>query len=285
MIILLMVSLTLFAREKKTYTINDYDFEIVGDIDEMSMGDLTIQVAQNFLGTPYRGGTLEGEPEIPCRYDFEGLDCVTFVENSFAVSSVIQNIKSSTTESVSFCDYITNIRYKKADKNNEKEVSVKYQDRLHYSSEWIYYNVLNNNFKDITKDVLGGESYQIDVYFMSKNRHLYPRPLKEDEGVYEAIKSNEEFINQQQFYYVPKEKISSIEDKLQNGDIIFVTSGIAGLDYNHVGLVYVDEDGIRRLMHASSSKDIRKVIIGKRVSEYVNGIKKHTGITVLRLTK
>ena len=304
-----MTSLSLYAGEKNTYVINNYEFEVEGNVDEMSIGDLTIEVAKNFLGTPYKGGTLEGETEFPCEYDFEGLDCVTFVENSLAANAWIRMHSKGKYDfrradasdeiathldsievwfgDIEFCGILQKFRYSGLNGlhfgKTPEESAAKYQDRLHYSSEWIYFNThFEYSYKDITLEELSGEPYDVDVYFMSKNRHLYPRPLKEDDEVYEAIKANEVFISKQEFYYVPQEKIASIEDKLQNGDIIFVTSSIAGLDYNHVGFVYVDEDGTRRLMHASSSKSIRKVIIGKRISDYVNDIKKHTGFTVLR---
>jgi hypothetical protein len=136
-------------------------------------------------------------------------------------------------------------------------------------------------FEDITKKI-GGEMNKTDVYFMSQHPDKYPAPFSTDPAIQKNIKRNEDFINKQVFYYVPKDKIVTIENKLQNGDLVFITSNYKGLDYNHTGIIYVDANGVRRLMHASSSKDVRKVIIGKRISDYVNGIKAHTGITVLR---
>jgi hypothetical protein len=247
------------------------------------VGELIVKVAEHFLNVPYGGGTLEGTPEEPCRYDFDFVDCVTFYENSYAIAAAFKRYYPMKPDLDDFCKALSLIRYKKSayDDTTTYADTLLYSDRLHYSSEWIYYNRERGLFDDITKD-LGGIAFKPEVSFMSSHRDKYPNPLAKDDAILEKIKENESFINAQSFYYIPENKIAGIEDKLQNGDLIFITGSIKGLDYNHTGIITVTDDGERHFMHASSSKDYRKVIIDKTISEYVKSIKRHTGITVLR---
>lgn len=48
-------------------------------------GDLMVETARFFLGTPYVAGTLEEEPETLV-INLHGLDCMTLVENTAALA-------------------------------------------------------------------------------------------------------------------------------------------------------------------------------------------------------
>ena len=48
-------------------------------------GDLMVETARFFLGTPYVAGTLEEEPESLV-INLHGLDCMTLVENTVALA-------------------------------------------------------------------------------------------------------------------------------------------------------------------------------------------------------
>ena len=263
-----------------SYKFDDLNITNEQNLTKLPIGEAIIEVAKTFIDTPYKSKTLEGVPEITCRYDFTGVDCVTFYENTYALAFAIKYQQASMKD---FCKTLGFIRYKKMQYSDSQMYAdtLLYSDRVHYSSEWIYYNCKRGLFEDITKEI-GGEKLTINPYYMSKYSDKYSDVLAKDNAIQENIKNNEEFIKQQEFYYIPQSKIASIEDKLQNGDLVFITSNIPGLDYNHTGFIYVDSMGVRRLMHASSSKSLRKVVIGKQISKYVKGIKIHTGITILR---
>ena len=51
----------------------------------MPTGDLMVETARFFLGTPYVAGTLEEEPETLV-INLHGLDCMTLVENTAALA-------------------------------------------------------------------------------------------------------------------------------------------------------------------------------------------------------
>lgn len=287
--VLLPISATSDESKQQQHQLSQYDFHRAIEAmqresgNKLPIGDLMIRIAQDFLGLPYKPGTLEGTPEGPCRMDFSGVDCVTFYETVYAIAYSIKKATPRMINLQDLCKTIEYVRYKKMDydDNTMYADTLVYSDRLHYASEWIYFNCKRGLFEDITKKI-GGEVHKTDVYFMSKNPDKYPAPFSSDPVIQKNIKQNEDFINKQIFYYIPQDKIVTIENQLQNGDLVFITSNYKGLDYNHTGIIYVDEHGVRRLMHASSPKDVHKVIIGDRISDYVNGIKAHSGITILR---
>ena len=95
----------------------------------LPIGDLIVKIADQFMGIPYIGGTLEGNPEM-CRINFEGLDCVTFYESSLAIARVIKKGKKLFSD---LTDELTFIRYRGG-------ILTDYSSRLHYTSDWIIDN-------------------------------------------------------------------------------------------------------------------------------------------------
>ena len=81
-------------------------------------------------------------------------------------------------------------------------------------------------------------------------------------------------------YYIPKDKVAAIESKLMDGDIIGIVTKHQGGFCSHVGLAIRTNDGVMRLMHASS--DYRRVVIDKSISGYLYKYDKHAGIIVGR---
>ncbi|HLP27858.1 MAG TPA: N-acetylmuramoyl-L-alanine amidase-like domain-containing protein, partial [Candidatus Didemnitutus sp.] len=174
---------------------------------KLAMGPLMGHIGELFLGTPYVGGTLEGDgPEI-CRIDLTGLDCVTFFENVLDISRVIKKGKSSWEDLV---NEITFTRYRNGTLGD-------YTSRLHYTSEWIEDNVKKNVVRDISKEI-DGDLFPIRVNFMSQNPRYY-RPLKEDSILVSRMAEIERTLGTTTRYLIPKERIESVETKLQTGDI------------------------------------------------------------------
>lgn len=231
------------------------------------IGDRIIKVATQFLGTEYKDGTLEGDYEI-CRVNLNGLDCVTFVENSLDFARIIK--KDKLTIEALF-EEITATRYRDGQITD-------YTSRLHYTADWINQNLTNGIVEYLPED-LRGEKIRFNLNFMSQNPKYYSALQKHPEYI-EKIKETEEKINQIEFYNIPKENIINFEQHFMNGDIICIITGKPGLDYSHWGLIYVDNENRKRFMHASSAK--KRVVIDTTVSVYVNSIKSNKGITVLR---
>ncbi len=84
-------------------------------------------------------------------------------------------------------------------------------------------------------------------------------------------------------YEIPKSRVPSIESKLQDGDIIGVTSREHGMiSTAHVGMAYRDGMGVLHFMHASSPQNFGRVVIDDRLSNYLNRYRSDAGIIVGR---
>ncbi len=233
----------------------------------LPIGDLMGNIGTLLIGTPYVGGTLEGDgPEI-CRADLTGLDCVTFFENVLAMARCTK-LGKPTWEA--FMQQLTRTRYRDGNLNG-------YASRLHYTAEWIENNVAKGTVRDVTQD-LGGELFPIRVSFMSEHPQFYP-PLKADTTLVATMASIERRLATTTRYIIPRDAIADIESRLQTGDIVAIATSKAGLDYAHTGLV-VREGNQARLMHASLTK--KKVILDGRLSDYVASVKTHIGVSILR---
>ncbi len=236
---------------------------------KLDFGELIGKIGLEFSETPYITNTLEIEPE-QCIINLNEFDCVTFFENTINLARIIsKNIYIYD----SLLNYITYTRYRNGQ-------LIDYTSRLHYTSEWILDNQKKGVIKDITKN-LGGEPIKFNVFYMSKNPDKY-KALRNNTDFVKKIAEIENNINNQIFYYIPKNKIFNIESKLKTGDIVAFVTSKPGLDYSHTGLIYVDNDAIPRLLHASSK--FKKVVLDKRLSEYAKTIKNVIGVTILRPT-
>lgn len=99
-----------------------------------------IAITQEFIGTPYVGGTLNVPEEEKLYVNTTALDCLTFVETVIALA------KSSELENPTLNEFLKNlrsIRYRDGKING-------YPSRLHYISEWSINNEKRRNFKEIT---------------------------------------------------------------------------------------------------------------------------------------
>jgi hypothetical protein len=235
-----------------------------------SISKIIEKVGLSFLGTEYVAGTLDGDIYVEkLVIKISGLDCVTFVENTLAMSRVIQTGIPSLE---SFKDELQTIRYRDGKIEG-------YTSRLHYFSDWIYDNEKKGIVQDITKKI-GGVPYKKKINFMSNHSDSY-KQLQTDDGESQAIiKSIEKKINGRKLYYIPKSEVDTYYDDLQTGDIIATTTKIDGLDVTHTGYIF-KKNGKTYFLHASLSA--KEVIVSKEeLKGYLNSDKKKTGIIVAR---
>ena len=113
--------------------------------DKLPIGSLMGRIGELFIGTPYVGGTLEGDGPETCRIDLTGLDCVTFFENVLCISRVVKKKNTSWEDLVK---EITFTRYRSGALGD-------YTTRLHYTSEWIEDNVTKKIVKDVDIELEG----------------------------------------------------------------------------------------------------------------------------------
>jgi len=240
---------------------------IIGNWKERPIDEVMGCVSEFFLGIPYVAGTLEKSDIEQCVVNLEGLDCVTFFENTLNIARII---KMDNPSYDALLEQVALTRYRDGKING-------YTSRLHYTSDWIFDNVNKNVVRDITQE-LGGEKIKFNLSFMSRNPKYY-KQLKNNPEAVSTIRQIEKQINKREYYYIPKSDVEAIESKLLTGDIIAIVNIDKGLDYSHTGLIFKEEDA--NFMHASTLK--KKVIKDIPISKYLaKGKKSNIGITVLR---
>lgn len=237
--------------------------------EQLPIGELMGKIGELFIDTEYVGGTLEGPGPEVCRVFYDKLDCVTYFELVLALS---RSIKSGCWLEEDVVTEVTRTRYRSG-------ILEGYLSRLHYTSEWISDNVAKGIVVNVTESDKDAVIFKNTVNFMSTHPQYYG-PLKEDVDMVRRISEIEERINATTRWFVPKERIASFEPRLQTGDIVAVATSKTGLDYAHTGMIRVDDEGRRRFMHASTTA--KKVVLDDTISTYVNSVKAHTGITVVR---
>lgn len=232
----------------------------------VTKAETAIIIAKSFAGNPYVAHTLEQTPEkLVC--NLAEFDCYTFVESVLAMTLARHHQKSY----LEFQTLLRQMRYREGKLEG-------YGSRLHYFLEWKQQGQTMGWYADVTEQ-LGGTTAQPVINFMTAHRSLYP--ALEEETAFQEIQKSEKKLSEKSWYYIPKSKVEEIETHLQEGDMVGITSGIAGLDFNHEGFI-VKKGNRAYLLHASS--DAKKVMVSTEpLADYLHKIRKHSGIVVLRM--
>ena len=83
--------------------------------------------------------------------------------------------------------------------------------------------------------------------------------------------------------YIPKGEVAAVSDRIRNGDVLALTSTVAGLDVAHTGIA-VWKDGQLRLMNAPLvGKTVE--ISEKNLADRLAGIRSQDGLMVGRPTE
>lgn len=234
---------------------------------ELPFNEVIVATARFFLSSPYVASTLEKEPE-QLVVNLRELDCTTLVETVLALSRAA---KSDTVTFETFCDNLRQIRYR------EGRIAG-YVSRKHYTSDWIVENERAGIVKDITQEI-GGKPFPVAVSFMSTHPDKY-KQLAKDTSLVALMREKEAEINRRPYFYIPKEEIARVADKIRDGDIICFTTSIKGLDISHVGYAYWNK-GKLSFIHASTSA--HQVIVNPvPLADYIAVVKHNSGIMVVR---
>jgi hypothetical protein len=256
------------AKEKPSTTKAQIE-KILQENDSQQHPEIILSFARSFLNKPYKAHTLEANEKEQLVINLSGLDCYTLVETVMALTLTKE---SSNVSYDNFKKILQSIRYRNGKIDG-------YASRLHYYSDWLFENQKNGSL-DILSKKIGGELYEKEIFFMSENAHLY-KALRRDSAQIEQITLVENAINNRQYFYIQKINIKKIESKIQDGDIIAITTSKDGLDVSHEGFA-IWQDGKLYLLHASSEQ--KKVIVSKEpLLDYLNKHKDQTGIMVARI--
>lgn len=240
------------------------------EIQAVSPEDVVESIGREFIGKPYRGGTLEETPEM-LTVNLDEMDCMTFVET---VAALVLTVRDGQNSWQSFADMLARLRYRQDEADG-------YASRLHYFSDW----VVTNTHKGLIQEVSGSipqSDYQVKTLdYMSRHRDEYPALT--DQNEYERIKAVETGYRSHRFPYVKSGKITSkpTAAALKSGDIIALTTKTEGLDVSHLGLIVIEKDG-PHLLHASQKEGC--VTLDKLpLSDYLRKARHLNGFRIIRL--
>lgn len=243
--------------------------------DTLPMGDLMVHIGLGLVGTPYEPGTLEVEGPERLVVELGALDCVTFVENVYALAAAVKagvadRLDDRAAVEGEYERMLRALRYR----GNAIDG---YPSRLHYFSEWILDAQAKGLVDDVTEE-LGGVMDTEPVTFMSTHPESY-RQLADAENL-EVIRRVEELLSGHGRRFIPEDRIDEVADRIRDGDIIAATSTVEGLDVAHTGLA-VRVDGELRLLHAPLVGD--SVEVSERsLAQRIRAIDGQDGIMVAR---
>ena len=241
-------------------------------------GAQMVRAAKHLLGQPYEAGTQEGREER-LRIYLTRTDCILFAETCLGLVRTVQRCGAQATFE-DLAQTLQGTRYRDG-------VVDGYASRLHYTTEWIRQGGRTGAFEDIS-EALGGVRDTRRIDFMSTHPDSYA-PLK---GESQYAKDNRGRIREMETrvsalprYYVPKERLAAVEERIQSGDILCFATSVDGLDYSHVVIAYREKPGGRLgFIHASTSA--KQVVIEPRTLEaYLQANARIKGISVLRVRR
>lgn len=241
----------------------------------LPIGERVVKFAREFHHVPYRSFTLEIDDHIESpSANLEGLDCWTFFEISLGLARMIAIDQPGGYTPDHLLDQIQFTRYRAGRCGGD------YLERIHYLAEWYFENDARGAIDDLTRGfpgvrrVQGRKIQEMTVLWKSY------RYLRENPELRAPMKTWEDYVAALPVYYVPKDRVAAMEKDLRDGDVIGIVTNQHGGFCSHVGLAVRTDDGVTRLMHASTNH--RKVVIDKSVSGYLNAFKYHAGILVGR---
>jgi len=234
---------------------------------ERPIGELIVAIGKAFLGTPYEGGTLETKDEERLVVRFDALDCFTFVENCLALA---RTRKLAGPDETVFREQLRTIRYRHGRIEG-------YPSRLHYTTDWGYDNLVKGVLDEVDVGV-GAVAYDKVIDYMTTHRDAYPKLA--DEASFKAMGAIEAALNARPKHYIPETALASAEAGIEEGDVLALTTTIAGLDVAHVGLA-IRIDGRLHLLHASSQhKHVE--ITAEPLAQYLLRMPSRDGVIVYR---
>jgi hypothetical protein len=245
----------------------------------LPLGERTVTIGKEMVGTRYRNYTLEIDNRIEApSVNFVGLDCWTFFEIALGMARMMNEPQESWTPE-RLLHYIELDRYRGGVCTGE------YLSRLHYLEDWLADNDRRGLVQDLTRS-LGGVSVPHSAREMTVGWRHY-RYLRANRALLGPLGQMERRVSSRPLYQIPKSRVASIEGRLRSGDVIGIVSrdGRRMFATSHVGLALRQSDGSLRFMHASAPRNYGKVVIDSTLSGYLHKFGSHTGILVARPLK
>ena len=242
---------------------------------KLPLGERTVMVAREMIGTPYVNYTLEVDDRIESPVvNFKGMDCWTFYENALAIARMLR-YKPGPYKPQDMLHMVEIERYR------DGVCTGNYLSRMHHLEEVFYDNQRRGYATNITPKLPGAARLQREIREMTVQWKSY-RYLRSNPSLVAPMGRIEAQVSKLPVYHVPKSKVRAAENYLQNGDICAITTTWHSGYTSHVGLI-IRLKNRAYFMHATSDRDKgRMCIIDRPITDYLNGSSKHAGIVICR---
>ncbi|MBK1817826.1 DUF1460 domain-containing protein [Luteolibacter yonseiensis] len=242
---------------------------------QLPIGERTIRVAREMVGTPYVNYSLEVDDRIESPVvNLRAMDCWTYYENALALARMLR-YKPAPYKPEDMLHMVEIERYRNG------VCTGNYLSRMHHLEEVFYDNQRRGYASNITSRIPGAVRMRREIREMTVQWKAY-RYLRSNPALIEPMGKIEAQVSNLPVYQVPKTKVRDAEKYLRNGDICAITTNGPGGYTSHVGLIVRMKDRAY-FTHATSDRDKgRMVIIDRPIADYVNAASKHAGIIICR---
>ena len=242
----------------------------------MPLGERTIRVACELIGTPYQNWTLEIDDHVEApSVNFLGLDCWTAYEIPLAFARMIAE-KPSPWREEDLLKWIEIERYR------DGRCDGTYLSRMHYLEEVFHDNQRRGLAANITSTLPGAVRLHRRISDMTRHWPNY-RYLRANPDLVPGIQAMELRVSSLPVWHVPKASVAAIEPLLRPGDILAITGHGTTSYTTHVGLAVPQNNGTTRFLHATSDQSKgRQVVLDRPISAYLHERASHAGVIVCR---
>jgi hypothetical protein len=214
-----------------------------------------------FLGTPYKGFSLDQTPSEIIRIDLTSFDCFLFVEQILALS---WSTNSNQVEAL-----IQRLRYRDGD--------VSYCNRYHYFTQWAINAERMGLILPLPLQSTLVETREVKLDFMSRHPNSYlPMTNSFNRQCIQQLEADLEIVQS----YVPTDRLPAMQNQLKSGDIFGLVTRIKGLDVTHVGIIEVSPNSVNAIHAAPNSGVIRS----QDIARYASRVPDVIGVTFYRPT-
>lgn len=261
-------------REQKCHVVNDSKDKIIKVIKaEYGSAEYPVyahKMLQEFVSIPYGGGS-KGCPQAHTLINTTQMDCMTFVENYWALAFTrhlisLMPVQPSDEELFAlFVQNLNSIRYYEG-KNLRNE------DRIQYLTSAFIQLEKAGVLKSLAQD--GAKPLQKNISYVSANKVKFG-----GFSDWTFIRSKEAEMSAYTYYTYGKNEIDVYAKSAKDGDLIGLLTTVPGLDVSHCGVITV-KAGKVCMTHASSVK--KQLVYAQDLKEYLAGRSTISGIVVYR---
>ena len=199
-----------------------------------------LRLSEEFIDLPYITNPLKGSPtEVEeLTLSLTEFDCVTLIETVLALANA-HDAQSTLTHLIA-------IRYRNS--------VIKWDNRNHYSADWISANQDKGYIKDLT-------------------------PLMRSVAVHRKLSALPGYpVHNRTLHFLPVEGLADLMPSLNTGDLIYFGTTRSDLDISHVGLLWFDSTK-PLLRHASRSQ---KRVLDEPLDSFLERFGATPGVIIAR---